>query len=297
MHTIIAGSPIARLRGVALTVLVCVALPPGVHAQSAAQAIAVTVIKASKSCFAANVEVFGVMAAAQEIAVRPDREGMKISQVLVDPGNTVTAGQPLARLTPAEGGEATIAAPVAGIIAGSSATVGTVASASRPPLFRIIARGEFELVAEATARDLSKIAIDQTATIRVIGAGVVQGRVKRVADTLDSTTQLGQVRIAVTSIQPLLINSSGRATIKTGESCGVAVPLSAVLYGNSGPVIQVVRQERVETRRVEVGLLSGGQAEIRTGLAEGDIVVAKAGALLREGDLVRPIGEQTATAK
>jgi hypothetical protein len=37
--------------------------------------------------------------------------------------------------------------------------------------------------------------------------------------------------------------------------------------------------------------MSGGQVEIREGsqLVEGDIVVARAGALLREGDPVRPV--------
>jgi multidrug efflux pump subunit AcrA (membrane-fusion protein) len=51
----------------------------------------------------------------------------------------------------------------------------------------------------------------------------------------------------------------------------------------------VVRRERVETRRVEVGLMYDGQLEIRDGLVEGDMVVARAGALLREGDPVRPV--------
>jgi multidrug efflux pump subunit AcrA (membrane-fusion protein) len=62
-----------------------------------------------------------------------------------------------------------------------------------------------------------------------------------------------------------------------------------VLYGGAGTVVQVVRRQRVETKRVEVGLMSGGQVEIRDGLAEGDMVVARAGALLREGDPVRAI--------
>ena len=78
--------------------------------------------------------------------------------------------------------------------------------------------------------------------------------------------------------------------ITTGKSCNnVAVPLTAVLYGSAGTVVQVVRRQRIETKRVEVGLLSGGQVEIRDGLQEGDIVVARAGALLREGDPVRPV--------
>jgi hypothetical protein len=37
-----------------------------------------------------------------------------------------------------------------------------------------------------------------------------------------------------------------------------------------------------------VGLLAEGEAEIREGLAEGDMVVARAGAFFREGDRVRP---------
>jgi multidrug efflux pump subunit AcrA (membrane-fusion protein) len=54
-------------------------------------------------------------------------------------------------------------------------------------------------------------------------------------------------------------------------------------------VVQVIRRNRVETKRVEVGLMSGGNIEVRDGLNEGDIVVARAGALLREGDPVRPV--------
>ena len=54
-------------------------------------------------------------------------------------------------------------------------------------------------------------------------------------------------------------------------------------------MVQVVRRDRIETKRVEVGLMSGGQIEIRDGLVEGDVVVARAGAILREGDPVRPV--------
>ncbi|MEA2829508.1 MAG: HlyD family secretion protein [Bradyrhizobium sp.] len=55
-------------------------------------------------------------------------------------------------------------------------------------------------------------------------------------------------------------------------------------------MVQVVRRARIETRRVEIGLMSAGEVEIRDGVSEGDIVVARAGALLREGDPVRPVG-------
>jgi len=67
------------------------------------------------------------------------------------------------------------------------------------------------------------------------------------------------------------------------------VPLTAIQYSSAGTVVQVIRRNRVETKRVEIGLMSGGNIEVREGLNEGDVVVARAGALLREGDPVRPV--------
>ena len=259
------------------------------EADNAPKGAAVTVLKTTKSCFDAIVEASGIVIPREETAVRPDRPGLKVAEILADAGDTVTAGQTLARLTLPEGGNVQLQAPVAGLIASSSAVIGAVASAKGEALFSIIARSEFDLVALVPVRDIARMKVDQPARIKIIGAGEVDGRVRRVASTVEPNSQLGQVTIAVTSNKRLLVNSSGRAMIKTGQSCGVSVPLTAVLYGSAGTVVQVVRRARIETKRVEVGLMSGGQIEIRDGLAEGDIVVARAGALLREGDPVRPV--------
>jgi RND family efflux transporter MFP subunit len=242
--------------------------------------------------------VFGTLLPFEEMSVSPNREGLKILQVLTDPGATVTAGQALVRLQQPEGGEITLVSPVAGTVSAVSAIVGTTASMRADPLFRVIARGEFELVGEVSARDMSKLSQAQTATIKVVGAPTVQGRVRSISTTIDPITQLGQVRVQVTTQRArLLVNSSGRATIKTGESCNVAVPLTAVLYGSGGAVVQVVRAKRIETRRVEIGLMSAGQVEVREGVNEGDTVVARAGALLREGDPVQVVAADDTAKK
>jgi hypothetical protein len=178
---------------------------------------------------------------------------------------------------------------VAGLISSSSAVIGAVASAKGEALFSIIARSEFDLVGLVPTQDVAKLAVNQPASIKIIGVGEVEGRVRLIAPTIEPNSQLGRATISVTTNRRLLVNSSARALIKTGQSCGVSVPLTAVLYGSAGTVVQVVRRQRVETKRVEVGLMSGGEVEIRDGLQEGDIVVARAGALLREGDPVRPV--------
>jgi HlyD family secretion protein len=250
---------------------------------------AVTVLKASKFCFGNIVEVSGIVIPREETAVRPERFGLKVAEVLADAGDNVSAGQVLARLNLPDGGSVQVQAPIAGVISASSAVIGATASPKGEPLFSIIARGEYDLVGMVPTRDIAKLQVNQTARIRIIGAGDVDGRVRRLAPTIEPNSQLGQAFIGITTNRRLLVNSSGRAQIKTGQSCGVSVPLTAILYSTAGTVVQVVRRDRVETRRVETGLMSAGQVEIRDGIAEGDIVVARAGALLREGDPVRSV--------
>jgi len=280
-------SPFPRTFLLPLAALLCLA-PARAEQAPLPQGAAVSVIKATRACFNNTVEVSGIVIAREETQVRPERPGLKVSDVMADAGDTVNAGQVLARLTLPEGGSINVTAPVAGVIAASTATIGAPASGRGEALFSIIARSEYDLVGQVPVEDLGKLAANQTASIDIIGAGTVQGIVRRVAPTVEPNSQLGSVFIAITTNRRLLINSSGRATIRTGQSCGLSVPLAAVLYSGAGTVVQVVKRDRVETKSVEMGLISGGNVEIKGGLSEGDDVVARAGSLLREGDLVRP---------
>ena len=285
-------NPRASFQNLLLALLLALTLSPAFAADEpdAPKGAAVTVLKAAKSCFDDIVEVSGIVIAREETMVRPERPGLKVAEILAEAGDTVTAGQTLARLNLPEGGVAMVQAPVAGLIESSTAVIGAVASAKGEALFSIIARGEFDLVGLVPVQDIAKLAVNQPARIKIIGAGEVEGRIRRIAPTIEPNSQLGQAFLGVTTNRRLLVNSSGRALIKTGQNCNnVSVPLTAVLYGTAGTVVQVVRRGRVETRQVEVGLMSGAQLEISKGLSEGEIVVARAGALLREGDPVQAV--------
>ena len=282
------STKLPALLAVALT-LTTPALAAEDPADGAPRGPAVTVLKAAKACFDNNVEVSGIVLAREETFVRPERLGLKVSEILADAGDTVTAGQNLARLTLPEGGLQVLQAPVAGLISQSTATIGAMAGGKGEPLFTIIARSEFDIVGMVPVKDIGRLQVGQQARVKVSGAGEVDGRVRRVAPTVEPNSQLGQVFVAITPTRRFRVNSAGRALIKTGQSCGISVPLTAILYGTAGTVVQVVRRARVETRRVETGLMSAGQVEIKDGLVEGDTVVARAGALLREGDPVRTV--------
>lgn len=182
-----------------------------------------------------------------------------------------------------------VTAPRAGLVSRRTANVGGTASAGAAPLFRIVADGEIELAADVTEAALARIKPGQIATVDVAGAGTREGRVRLVSPEVDRATRLGNVRIALGSNPSLRVGAFGRGRILTGESRGLAVPAAAVLFNAQGAIVQRITNDRVETVAVRTGLRADGLVEILSGLADGDLVVAKAGTFLRHGDAVRPI--------
>jgi HlyD family secretion protein len=181
-----------------------------------------------------------------------------------------------------------------GIVSRRMARVGGYAAGAAEPMFRIVANGEVELDAEVVETRLAAIAVGQEARVEVAGLGEVTGTVRLVSPEVEKATRLGRVRIFLGDDPGLRVGSFGRASIETASSSGLAVPASAVLYGSNGPTVQVVRGNRVETRAIRTGLAANALVEVREGLAEGDLVVARAGTFLRDGDTVRPVPEAAA---
>lgn len=264
--------------------------------------MAVSVVRAKRECFSDTVRVTGTVVPKEELQVRPDVEAARVAQVLVKDGESVTAGKELARLSRLQGTNApapslTVSAPAAGTIGRIMTQVGAVASMAGPPMFLIIVGGEFELLAEIPSTRIGKVAAGQPAKVDIVGVGVFSGQVRAVSPEINIASQTGQARISLGTDTRLKMGAFGRATVEVGTSCGTSVPLSAVLFGPLGPVVQVVRDNRVETRPVPIGLFAGGNVEIKQGLNVGDLVVKRAGTFLRENDRVRPFVEDEASAE
>jgi RND family efflux transporter MFP subunit len=190
-------------------------------------------------------------------------------------------------------GRAEIRSPVDGLISRRSARVGAVASAVSDAMFRIIARGEVELDAEVAESDVHKIREGQKALVAVTGLGEVTGTVRLVSGEVDRTTRLGKVRVFFGQNPGLRLGAFGRGTIETAKSRGIAVPPSAVIYTPTGATVQAVVDGHVVTRAVKTGLKTQTTLEITEGLSDGDVIVAKSGSFLRDGDAVRPILGET----
>src|SRR5262245_26309901 len=189
-------------------------------------------------------------------------------------------------------GRTEVIAPAEGVVSRRMARIGGFASGGGEPMFRIVAKGEVELDAEIPETRLGAVRVGQSARVEVAGLGEVAGTVRLISPEVDKATRLGRVRIFLGDNPGLRIGSFARGVIETATGEGLALPLTAVLFGGAGPVAQLIRNNRVETRKITIGLTTSSMVEVRAGLSEGDLVVARSGTFLREGDLVRPVGDQ-----
>lgn len=186
-----------------------------------------------------------------------------------------------------------VRAPEAGIISRRVARVGGFVAGVGDPMFRIVARNEIELDAEVLDSQIARIKEGQSAIVTLPAGGEATGQVRLVSPEIDKTTRLGRVRLFLGENDKLRIGGFARGVVTTARSRGIAVPASAILFVNGNATVQVVRDNRVATRPVTLGLAMGTLTEIRAGLEDGEMVVAKSGTFLRDGDAVRPLSMPT----
>ena len=283
----------AGMRSAAAILLALVAIPDrSAAADETRAAIPVSVRAARTQCFSDTVALTGTLAPREQVDIGAEREGLKAAQILAGPLDTVSAGQALARLVPMEGPEGApviLRAPVAGVVLRSQGAVGQPVSPRLGPMFQLIAGGEIDLVADVALADLGRIRVGQPVALRPLGSPELAGKVRRIEPGAEAASQVGRLRIGVGPNPNLRVGTFARGLVTVGRRCGIGVPYSAVQYDADGTIVQVVAGDRIETRQVAVGLLSGGDAEIRSGLSESDLVVVRAGPFVREGDPVEAI--------
>ena len=179
--------------------------------------------------------------------------------------------------------------PAAGVVARKNAKLGAVASAVGEPLFRIIEDGQIELEAEIPEARIGAIAAGQKTIVTLADGAKIDGKVRLVSPEVDRATRLGRVRIVLSRSEGVRVGSFARANIEVRRETAVTAPVSAITYGANGASVLVADTGLVRERAVTLGLVDGARAEIRSGVREGDAIVVRAGAFLRDGDSVRPV--------
>jgi len=191
---------------------------------------------------------------------------------------------------------ATLRAPADGLISARNGQVGAIAASGGEPIFRIIRDGKIEVEAQVIETALGTISIGDSTRLSIAGDGEVIGTVRRISPTVDARNRLGTIRIKIEKDVALRTGVFVSGEITTVKRMSVAVPTTAVLTDSGGTYVLAVAEGQLKKRSIVAGLIWKGLREVVSGLNEGDVVVARAGAFFGDGDVINPIFPATAPA-
>jgi len=180
-----------------------------------------------------------------------------------------------------------VLAPDSGVVSARSATVGAVVGAGTE-LFRLVRKGRLEWRAEVGSADLPRIRPGEPVHVTTAAGTQVDGTVRMVAPTVDPKTRNALVYVDLPAHPDLRAGMYAQGEFQLGARQALSVPQSAVVVRDGfSAVFEIAEGERVRLRRVQTGQRVGERVEIVSGLAEGVRIVARGGAFLNDGDLVR----------
>lgn len=180
-----------------------------------------------------------------------------------------------------------VVAPEGGLVIERRAVVGRVADDGEP-LFRIAHHGEIEFEAMVPEAALTGLAIGQQVEISPSGgAAIVRGNVRIISPRVDGASRMVAVRIAVEEAQPAVVGLFATARIALRTLSGFLLPRTAVQHDEDGAFVwRVDGESRARRLAVDIVLTEDDEVLLRD-VPSDALVIAKAGAFVKEGDTVR----------
>ena len=197
---------------------------------------------------------------------------------------------------------ATVVAPVSGIISEKIAEVGMVAGDEA--LFTIIKGGILEWQADIDPKLIGEVSVGTAVTVRLPNDQSVTGVVRRIAPTADNNRQI----TIYASLEP---NSAARVGMyQTGEfllgrNSTQTIPNSTIVSNDGYDYVMLVtnistqadsRRGQIKRMRVTLGERVGNAVAVIEPLPANSQLVKQGGSFLNEGDMVRIVDSTTNSA-
>jgi RND family efflux transporter MFP subunit len=192
------------------------------------------------------------------------------------------------------GARAEVRAPFDGIVSARLHNAGDLVDASASdPVLRFVDPARLQVEAGVPLADLPAVAVGQTA--RVLGTGSVEearGTVMSRPGLADPMTGAAKVRVGLPLSARLAANSPVEVVIETVEHRGVVlIPQGAVVQEGPETFVYVVTADKHAHRRpLQVGIVAGGEVEVRAGVHVGEQVIVQGQTGLPDDAAVVPSG-------
>ena len=189
-------------------------------------------------------------------------------------------------------GYATLHADVAGIVTSVTAEPGQVLSAGQP-VIKLAKAGETEIAIDIPEQEAVRLSIGQHADTSLWARphDSLEGHIREIAGQADAASRTYAVRISVNAPPPSMrLGMTASVSIRVDEeSAPMVVPLTAVTEADGSPVVFVVDPVNEVVRKTPVVLDGATDSGIRiaSGLQEGDTVVTAGVQFLSDGMQVK----------
>jgi RND family efflux transporter MFP subunit len=191
-----------------------------------------------------------------------------------------------------------IIAPFDGVVTkryadtGALVQAGTSSSTQAMPVVRVAETDVFRLILPVPESAVPQVHLGSTVQVRVQALNrTFEGKVARFADAVDQETRTMHTEVDVKNTNRTLVQGmyAEISLVLTHKDAALTVPLQAVVRNGSEATVLVVNaQNRLEERRIELGLESNNRVEVLSGLKEGDRVLIGSRSEYRVGDQVEP---------
>jgi RND family efflux transporter MFP subunit len=181
--------------------------------------------------------------------------------------------------------EYAIVAPMDGVVLRRDGEIGEMADIGQV-LFRVGVPRPLQVVAEVNEEDIPRVSVGQKALLRTdaFPNRPLDAAVREITPMGDPNAKTYRIRLSLPDTTPLLPGMSVEANVIAQEKPGVLIVPSNALQGNT---LYVIDGGLARARKVEVGIRGTRQAEIVSGLKEGETVASPAAAALKDGVRVR----------
>lgn len=193
---------------------------------------------------------------------------------------------------------AEIKAPFAGVITkryadkGSMIQTGISSQTQSMPLVTLAQENLLRLVIPVPESSVSKIRLGSPVEVEVSTLGKkFEGKVARFADQVDMATRTMHTEVDVPNPKGELVPGmyASASLILNDEKNALAVPVQSLNRSEDHVTVLLInKQNKLEERAVRIGIEASDQAEILSGLAEGDLVVIGNRSQLQPGMAVQP---------
>jgi RND family efflux transporter MFP subunit len=191
-----------------------------------------------------------------------------------------------------------IVAPFTGVIThrnvdtGALVQAGTNSNTQALPVVNVAETDLFRLTLPVPESAVPTVRLGSVVSVRVPSLNRnFEGKVSRFAEDLNQETRTMHTEVDVPNKNGSIVAGMYAEVNLTLErkAAVLAVPIQAVIRnGDQASVLVVNAQDRIEERKVQLGLEGANQVEVVSGLSPNELVVVGSRSEFRPGDLVTP---------